>query len=48
LNASCNSDTMCGGHWDGCLKAATYVSYMDSIQLQKLLDDDGVAEDSAG
>ncbi len=45
LNASCDSDVLSGGHWDGCWKGATYVSYMDSIQLQKLLDDDGVAED---
>jgi hypothetical protein len=46
LNASHNSDVLSGGHWDSCLKGATYVSYMDSIRLQKLLDDDGVAEDA--
>jgi hypothetical protein len=45
LNASRDSDVLSGGHWEGCLKGATYVLYMDSIQLQKLLDDDGVAED---
>ena len=45
LNASHDSDVLPGGHWDHCLKGAMYVSYMDSIQLQKLLDDDGVGED---
>jgi hypothetical protein len=45
LNASHDSDVLPGGDWDGCLKGATYILYMDSIQLQKLLDDDGVAED---
>jgi hypothetical protein len=45
LNASRDSDVLPGGHWNGCLKGAMYVLYMDSIRLQKLLDDDGVAED---
>jgi hypothetical protein len=45
LNASCDSDVLSGGHWDNCIKGAMYVLYMDSIRLQKLLDDDGVAED---
>jgi hypothetical protein len=45
FNGSRDSDVLPGGHWDCCLKGAMYVSYMDSIRLQKLLDDDGVAED---
>jgi hypothetical protein len=46
LNASCNSDAVSGGHWDGCLKAGCNICFVhDSIRLQKLLDDDGVAED---
>jgi hypothetical protein len=45
LNTSRDGGMLPGGHWDHCLKGAMYLSYTDSIQLQKLLDDDGVAED---
>jgi hypothetical protein len=31
LNGSDDSDVLPGGHWDHCLKGATYVLYMDSI-----------------
>jgi hypothetical protein len=45
FNGSRDSDVLPGGHWNHRLKGAMYVSYMDSIRLQKLLDDDVVAED---